>query len=154
MLELLLSVFYAFLSSLAFSMVFEVHGKTCFSTAIGGGIAWLIYRLVSMMHSNYLLPYFIATLGAAVFSELMARIKKKPATVYLVVAMLPLVPGQGIYESMYAFAMGDNQKGIELSTQTLAISGSLALGILLTSTAIKIFQQIFFHDKSKKLERI
>lgn len=132
----------AFVASIAYAMVFELHGRTLIMTSLGGGISWLIYKWMSAISGiDELVPYLIATLVVSFYSELMARKMKKPATLFLIVAMLPLVPGQGIYDTMLAFVNGDSSLGMQRGSRTLAITGTLALGMLLASTIFRIIMR-------------
>lgn len=140
MLPLIQAFIYGSIASFAFSLCFDLRGFTLLSASLGGGFSWFLYQLAGNLSRSYILPYFIATVLASVYAELMARICKKPATVYLIVAMLPLVPGQSIYDTMYAFTHGETSRAFELATKTFAISGTLAMGMLVTSTVFRLLQ--------------
>ena len=74
---------------------------------------------------------FFAAVVSALYSELMARSRKYPVTSYLVISLLPLVPGAGIYYTVYAFITGDNAGALFKGVETLKIAGAIALGIVL-----------------------
>ena len=67
-----------------------------------------------------------------------ARIRKCPVTGYLIIALLPLVPGGGIYEAMRFCVQGDTQQFLSALVRTFGIAGALALGTVLGSSAIRI----------------
>ena len=46
-------------------------------------------------------------------------------------ASAPLVPGAGIYYTVYAFITGDNAGALFKGVETLKIAGAIALGIVL-----------------------
>ncbi len=145
----------AFIASLAYAMVFELRGKTLFLTSLGGAISWVGYKLILLIPDvHYLLPFLIGTILSSIYAEVMARLLKKPATVFLIVAMLPLVPGQGIYETMVAFVTGNNSLGARIGGQTLAITATLAIGMLMTSTIFRLVMKLNRHvsqwEHSKK----
>ena len=82
--------------------------------------------------------YFIAAAVVSLYAEIMARIRKYPATSYLLASLVPLIPGAGVYYTMSAIARNDmatfSQKGVE----TAAIAGSIAIGILLVSSSFRM----------------
>lgn len=88
-----------------------------------------------------LIQYFIATVIIALYSEIMARIHKVPITVYLIAALIPLVPGSGIYYTM-EHALTGISTPLETFIHTIAIAGSLAFGILLVSSLFRLTNHI------------
>ena len=82
--------------------------------------------------------YFFGTLALAVYAEVMARVRRSPATGYLHVALLPMVPGGGIYYTMEYGIAGNTEMFLETGMHTLGIAGALALGILVVSTLARI----------------
>lgn len=122
-------------------MVFELRGKLLFYASLGGGISWGFYKilLTYFSHYHYLLPFFLATVIASLYAEVMARLIRKPATIFQLVAMLPLVPGEGIYLTMFYLVQGETERGLTKGGETLAIAGALALGILFVSSLAKLY---------------
>ena len=82
----------------------------------------------------------MAALVLSVYSETMARVRKCPVTVYLLIAIFPLVPGAGIYVTMQHALRGENTLFLSEMMHTLSLSGALALGILLVSSAIRMWR--------------
>ncbi len=72
----------------------------------------------------------------------MAIYRKCPATVFLVASMIPLVPGGTIYYTMESLLLGDTQRCIELGVSTFEIAGSIAMGILTSSFAVKLVKTL------------
>ena len=66
-------------------------------------------------------------------SELLARRMKTPVTTFLICALIPLVPGGGMYYTMLAIIQGNTMNALEIGIHTLGCAGALALGIALTS---------------------
>ena len=97
---------YAFLAGIPFCVFFHVRGSSIFWMSLGGAIGWFFY-LFSAPVGNDILQFFIGTLALALYAEIMARVRRAPATGYLHVALFPLVPGGGIYYTMeYCIAGG------------------------------------------------
>ena len=82
--ELFLPCLYAFLSCVAFSVFYNVKLKWIPVTCLGGALGWLVYLLLDF--PSDVPKYFVATVVIAVYSEIMARICKVPATLFLTVA--------------------------------------------------------------------
>lgn len=133
--------FVSFVACTGFVIVFNIHGYGNLLCALGGAVTWVAYCIVAHLGCGELLCYCIATVTAAAFAEVMARLRKYPAISYLVISLLPLIPGAGIYHTAQQ-AMQSNLDGfISYGTQTLATAGVMAVGILLVSTTVRIIRQ-------------
>ena len=107
--------------------------------AIVGGLGWLTYTLVLPMDgSAENSAYFFGALVVAILSEVLALVQKKPATIYLVPGLLPLVPGGGMFETMEATVEGNLQEALLLGFSTLTSAGAIALAIALASSGARI----------------
>lgn len=97
---------------MAVCLVFNVRGKLIFFTSLGGAIGWFVYLLCRPLQ-NDIVQFFIATVVITIYSEVMARIHKVPVTGYLLIALLPMVPGGGIYYTMEYCIAGNTQMFLE-----------------------------------------
>lgn len=107
-------------------------------SSLGGALGWLVYLLCNPLQ-NDIVQFFLATLAAATYAEIMARVYKKPATGFQIVALLPMVPGGGIFYTMEYCVIGNNAMFIQTGLHTLGIAGALAVGILLVSTFVRFW---------------
>jgi uncharacterized membrane protein YjjB (DUF3815 family) len=85
-----------------------------------------------------ILRFLLASTAITLYSEIMARIRRCPVTGYLIIALLPLVPGGGIYEAMLHCVNGTTELFLAALVRTLGIAGALALGAVLGSSAMRI----------------
>lgn len=129
---------YAFAACFGFSVVFNMRGKILLFASLGGALGWLVYLLCGPVQ-NDIIQFFFATIAISVYSEIMARVHKVPVTGYLLVSLLPLVPGGGIYYTMEYCIIGNTEMFLETGLHTLGIAGALALGILLVSSFVRLW---------------
>lgn len=129
----------AYLASLSFAFIFNLNPKTAFLSAIGGSIGWFFYSqgLLQLNDSNT--AYFLGAVALSYYSEIMARKTKTPVTSYITPALIPLVPGSGLYQTMVQSIAGNYDGAIREGLNTLMGSGALAIGILMVFTIIKIY---------------
>ena len=132
-----LQCIFSVIASYGFVVIFNIHGFGSFLCALGGGITWAAFCLVQALGGHDLLCYFLATVAAAVFAEVMARVRKYPAISYLISCLLPLIPGSGIYYAAQQAMQGKSAGFVYYGTRTLAIAGCMAVGILLVVTATR-----------------
>jgi uncharacterized membrane protein YjjB (DUF3815 family) len=85
-----------------------------------------------------IVAYFFATMVAALYSEIMARVRKYPAISYLVISAFPLIPGAGVYYTMNYAVRNDMEHFASQGMHTVAIAGVMAVGILLVSTVVRL----------------
>lgn len=128
----------SFLGCIGFAILFNIHGPGGLLCAAGGMLTWLVYLVTLRYTGNDLIAYFCGTLFAAIFSEIMARIRKYPAISYLVVSIFPLIPGAGVYFTMNYAVKGQMDAFAETGLHTAAIAGIMAAAILLGSTTVRL----------------
>ena len=122
----------AFLAEIGFGILFNIHGQKLWAAALTGTLGSLIYELVMQVRGE-VLAMFLAACGLCLVSELLARRMKTPVTTFLICALIPLVPGGGMYYTMLAIIQGNTMSALETGIHTLGCAGALALGIALTS---------------------
>ena len=137
----------AFIACYGFSIIFNIHGVGMCICALGGVLAWSAYLIAMELGGNLYFANLIGGIVAAIYAETMARVRKYPAISYLVVSIFPLIPGAGVYYTMNHAVQGNTQLFAEKSLETAAIAGSIALGILLISTAFRMFSSYISRKK-------
>ena len=130
---------YSFIGCIGFCLSFHIRPRNgmMLIASLGGAIAWGTYLLSSPLQHD-IVQYFVAALAVTAYSEGMARLFKSPATSYLVVGLIPLVPGGGIYYTMEYGINGDTMQFLETGMHTLGIAGALAIGVLMVSGVVRI----------------
>ena len=133
-----LQCIFAIIASYGFVVIFNIHGFGSFLCALGGGITWAAFCVVQALGGQDLMCFFLSTVVAAIFAEIMARIRKCPAISYLISCLLPLIPGSGIYYAAQQAMQGNSAGFVSYAGRTLAIAGVMAVGILLVVTTTKV----------------
>jgi len=130
---------FCFIGCVGFAILFNIHGPGGLLCALGGVIAWFIYRVALDLSGSDITAYFWGALGASFYSEIMARLRKYPAISYLVVSIFPLIPGAGVYYTMNYAVLGNMEMFASKGMHTAAIAGIMAVGILLASTLFRVY---------------
>lgn len=142
----LLQCFYAWIACFAFCFIFQMRGRSMLFAPLGGALGWAIYLLTHAMFGD-LFASFLATLVISSYAEAMARWQKVPVTGYLLVALLPLVPGGGIYYTMEYCISGQTALFLETGLHTFGIAGALAIGVLLVSSIVRLWHMVRIERK-------
>ena len=88
--------------TIAFSLLFGVPDRFYLECGLTGGIGWLLYRLLTCFTPiPATLATFLAAAAVAVYSRIAAVRRGCPTTVFLIAGIFPLVPGAGIYWTVY-----------------------------------------------------
>lgn len=138
---------WAFLACLGFCVILNVRTGVLICCA-GSVLGWFVYLLASLTGGNDLICYFLAAMAVSVYAEIMARIRKCPVTGYLLISFLPLVPGAGIYNTMKYALQGNTEMLLDQGLHTLGIAGCLSVGVLVVSSAVRMF--ITFRMRRRK----
>ena len=125
-------------AAFSYGVVFHIKGKKLLIAAIGGILSWTVYLLTDGIYVNDIPQYFIAACAVSAYSEIMARITKTPVTLYLVVVILPLVPGGLLYYTMEEFILGNGDIFLDKLLYAFGVAGSIALGVFLISTIARL----------------
>ena len=140
----------SFFATFGFCIAFNIRGKKIIFAALGGAISWFFYSLPLQLGLSDISSLFISSVIFSAYSEILARIFKTPVTTFVVCALIPLVPGSGMYYTMREAISGNISKSLELGLNTIASAGTLALGVLFVSTITRL---IFSAKRKKERKR-
>ena len=135
----------AYLGSLGFGVLYNIHGKKLLFASLGGLLAWAVYLLVNHITPS---PYpcaFFASVALTLYSELLARWHKTPVRVFLVTSAIPLIPGAGLYRSVSAMMLKDAVRAADQGMYTVLFAASMAAGITLTTLIFRLILT-YAHD--------
>ena len=142
--------FACFVACVGFSIMFNIHGKGFYLCTSGGMLTWLIYSLLVMAGFSDVAGYFWASVFAGVYGETMARIRKYPAISYLIVSLVPLIPGSGLYYTM-TNAVGGNLGGFaNRGIHTVVLTGIMAMGIIMVNASVRLWSTWLQQNRMEK----
>ena len=119
----------AFFGSMGFALLFGLPRRYLFAASLGGLLAWAVYLLTdSLLHAVFL-SNLLAGAFSVIYAEALARLLKTPATLFLTPAILPLVPGGSLYETMSYAVRGELELASVRGHATLSAALAIAAGI-------------------------
>lgn len=127
--EILYQLLSAFVGSMGFALVFGMRRRYLFAASLGALLGWGVYLLTEHFLSNSFLPPLLAAAFALSYSEIMAKALKTPATLFVVPAIIPLVPGGSLYYTMSYAVHRDMANARVYGTRTLESALAIAAGI-------------------------
>lgn len=135
-----LSCLYSLIASIAFGVQFNVRLRHIITAGIGGTITQLIFMSFEYNGGEDMLCYFFSAAAVSVYSEIMARRLHAPVNMYLVIGVIPLVPGGYMYNTMITLIGGDIDMFAHQFAETVGIAGSIAMGVFSVSAIIRIIR--------------
>lgn len=130
----------AFAATVCFSILFNVQRKHITICGIVGAAGWAVYILGHNMGYSDVLSTFIGALVVAQASYFLAKHRRAPVTVFLISGIIPLVPGIGLYRTMYSLLFAEYNKALEYALITFQMSGVIAAAIILAALLPLLFR--------------
>ena len=123
----------AFFGTVGFAALTRVPGRTLLPA---GGIAaavYLAYWLLLQAGLSEFTAVFAGTLLGSILGHICARKMRVINTVFLMSAIVPVVPGLGLYRMMANLGQGSMAQGGRDGVQAMIIIAMTALGLILGS---------------------
>lgn len=136
-------IIFAGLNSVAFSIIFNVQRRDIVWVGLCGMFGYFV--TITAGQIGYFAGTLAGSMAIAAYSELMARNRKRPATVFLVSGLLPIIPGGGMYQSVVFGIQGDSVNAIHTAYAVFLQLGGIIIGIVFISSILK-----FFHPFKRK----
>lgn len=138
---MIIRIISATIATFFFGILFNIKKENLLFAAIGGGIGILCYELFILFNFSMYTSIFLAAVIFASYAEMMARIRKTTATTFAICALIPLVPGNGMYQTMINIVNNDLDAALHYGINTLSTAGLLAFGIMIVSTFAKLLKK-------------
>ena len=129
---------WAFLATLGFGIVFRAPPRDMPLAAAGGALSWGMYLAAMGMTGSESLSYFTASIVVGLYAETAAALLKRPATLFIISAIIPLVPGAGMYRTMFEAVSGNAAASATAGFGTLTLAGAIAGGLAVASAISRI----------------
>lgn len=128
--------------SIGFAIVLKIKGKQIIYAGIGGLVTWWIYLIAFDYLQNEFAANLIASIFVAVYAEIMARVNRAPATIFLTAAAVPLIPGGRLYYTMYGLVSENEKMFIESGKTAIIIALAISLGFVVVAVFNKYINRL------------
>ncbi len=140
-LEFVLQVVSAFIGVVAVAVLFQVPKKHLVLAGVTGASGWFVELVMEEVLKSAVFSSFLAALLVALLAQIFARVSKAPVTLYLVTGILPLVPGVGMYRTVYYLLQSNRELTSYYFSYTLQVAGMIALAIFVVDSFFKRLYQ-------------
>ena len=128
----------ALCSTGGYCLLMNVPVKKIIPASVGGMLSWLLYLLLKDRVQSVFYLLVLVGAFAATYSEIAAKIAKTPATLFLLPALIPLVPGGSAYYAM----LGLVQNRFDDMRHYALLTGQWAVGLAAGICAVAVIRQI------------
>lgn len=131
--HILWTTFLAFFGASAPGVLFNINRNKLLYAGIGGSLGWFFYVLLQSLGINIFISAFIGAFLAGIYSEFMARVKRAPAMMFFIPAIIPLVPGYTAYCAVLYFIQHEYNLAKFAVFRTAGMAVALCFGLLFSS---------------------
>ena len=136
--QLILPCVYSLIASIAFGVQFNIKFRHMITAGIGGTVTQLIFLAFELSGTDTMLCYFFSAVAVSIYSEVMARRLHVPINMYLVIGIIPLVPGGYMYNTIITLISGDVEMFSRQFAEAFGIAGSIAMGVFAVSALVRL----------------
>lgn len=133
-----IQVLSAIVGSIGFALIFNVKRDKIPFIIVGSGLGMVVYLWVYHYTHNTFLSNMLAAVSCTASAEFLARWRKAPATMFLIIHIIPLVPGGSLFYTMRSFILHDHTAFVNYAMSTFYTAAGIAVGILVVTSCISI----------------
>ena len=119
----------AVVGTVSFSVLFGVPREYYPYCGFIGGAGWLVYCLAELFLPGSG-PCFAATAVVILLSRTAAVVKRCPVTIFLIAGIFPLVPGAGVYWTVYHIVMEELFLAVSTGYSAMKEAIAIVMGIV------------------------
>ena len=145
-LEGLIKLVSSFIGTLGFAIFMHAPKRAWLPASAIGGAAYLLYWALQQTGMTEPLAIFIGALLGSVLGQYCARRMRMIASIFVLLSMIPLVPGLGLYHCMHYLAQEMYSAGADAGVRAMVDVVMIALGLAVGSF---IFRMVLLTKPAK-----
>ena len=119
----------AMVGTIAFSLLFGVPRKYYAYCGLIGGAGWGVYSAAGLLWAPAQ-SALAATIVVILLSRLAAVKERCPVTIFLISGIFPLVPGAGVYWTVYYMVTDQLYPAVQTGYTAVKVAVAIVLGIV------------------------
>ena len=129
--DFIMHVMCPFIGTIGYAVLFNIPKKFYLCCGFTGAAGWLIYHAVVSMNASAVTASFFGTLAVVLTSRVLSVRKKSPIIIFLVSGILPLVPGAGVYYTVFYMVNNQLAEAVLRGMESVKTAFAIVLGIVL-----------------------
>jgi uncharacterized membrane protein YjjB (DUF3815 family) len=135
---MLKNILFSTIAAVSFGIMFNIRGVSLIFAGLNAGLGFFFYSITTSYGYESHIGMLVASISMSICAEILARKRKTPASVFLVPALIPVVPGGAIFQFALNLLEGNTELAFTYGIQTMLEAGALAIGIILVSSLTKV----------------
>lgn len=129
----------SFVGTFGFAIFMHAPKRAWLPASIIGGVAYLLYWAIQQMGVNEPTAILLGALLGSILGQYCARRMQMIASIFVLLAMIPLVPGLGLYRCMHYLAQEMYSEGADAGVRAMVDIVMIALGLAMGSFFSRLF---------------
>lgn len=146
MVENIKLILFSFTASAGFGIVFRIEKKKLLWAGLGGALTRCAYLFLLEITEQRILYTLLAAMFAALYAEIMAMHQKMPSTVFLYPAIIPLIPGDLLYNTAVNLILQDIPEMLSNARNCVLSLAGMSIGFVIIST-FTYYRRIYYVSK-------
>jgi len=130
----------SFVGTLGFAIFMHAPKRAWFLASAIGGVAYLLYWALQEFGVTEPMAIFIGALLGSILGQYCARRMRMIATIFVLLSMIPLVPGLGLYRCMHFLAQEMYGAGVDAGVRAMVDIVMIALGLAVGNFIFRVFR--------------
>ena len=127
--EILRALLGSFIGTVGFAMLVHVPRRSWLASGVIAAFSYLVYWISLRLGLSDPSSIFLGSLFGSLAGQLCARKMKMIGTVFLMSAVVPVVPGLGLYRMMAFLARNRLSEGLSMGVRAMITIAMIALGL-------------------------
>lgn len=138
----LIQIITSFTGAFGFALMFNVKKEHILCASVNGMLTWAVYLASVYMLDDILLASVAASVSASIYAQTAARHRMAPATQFMIIGLIPLIPGASLYYTLYHTFISDVEMAREYGFNTLRYVFGIVIGISLVWSVFHFFNML------------
>ena len=121
-----------------FALQDRARGRVTVAACVCGALTFTCNEMFNRIFGTGFVCYLLSALITCIFSEICARVMKVPTTVILLPAVIPLVPGALLYNSVRGLMTHDGEWYLKYGREALNATAGIAVAAVTASAAARV----------------
>ncbi|MGI5083883.1 threonine/serine exporter family protein [Treponema putidum] len=140
----------SFVASFCFCFLFSVPRRNICLSGLCGSVSWTILIFFQNIGINYIFATLAGALAVGLLADLFAVLQKTPVTCFIVIGIIPLVPGFKVYKTMLFFVTDRLEQGVSEGVQAAFIAIAISVGLIISASVTRLIRAVKKKANSKK----